>query len=90
MLSQTIDVVDTLLQPETILLAGPMATVPAYIDGVLDNFRHDDSQECSSGDNLQANILVSNVSPEQAAIYLAFNEFLASRDIELSQLTDTD
>ena len=90
MLSQTIDVVDTLLQPETILLAGPMATVPAYIDGVLDNFRHDDSQECSSGDNLQANILVSNVGPEQAAIYLAFNEFLASRDIELNQLTDTD
>ncbi len=73
MLSQTIEVIDILIQPDVILLAGPMSSVPAYIEGALESFDKDD----------KSRILLSTINPAQAAIYLAFNEFLASRDIDL-------
>lgn len=73
MLSQTIEVIDILLQPDVILLAGPMASVPTYIEGALESFQEED----------KSRILLATINPGQAAVYLAFNEFLANRDIDL-------
>jgi predicted NBD/HSP70 family sugar kinase len=85
MLSQTIDMIVTLLQPEMIMLAGPMATVPAYVDGVLDSFK-----DSAVDDQDRGRLQVSQMSSEEAARLLAFNEFLAHRDIDLDQFTSVD
>jgi len=81
MLSQTIDMIITLLQPETILLAGPMVSVPAYVEGVMEMV---DTSAIDDAD--RARIVVSQVGSEEAARLLAFNEFLAHRDLDLSRL----
>lgn len=81
MLSQTIDMIVTLLQPEMILIAGPMATVPAYVSGVLQS-----ADNSAINDIDRAQIQVSQMSSEEAGRMLAFNEFLARRDLDLSRL----
>ena len=81
MLSQTIDMIVTLLQPEMILIAGPMATVPAYVHGVLQS-----AENSAIDDEDRAQIQVSQMSSEEAGRMLAFNEFLARRDLDLSRL----
>lgn len=85
-LSQTIQLIDTLLQPQTILLAGPMSSVPSYIKGVVTAFENATATGAES--EPKANILVSDMPPEQAVLYLAFNEFLALRDIDLTTLNN--
>lgn len=80
MLSQTIDMIVTLLQPEMILIAGPMASVPAYVSGVLQS-----ADNIAIHDEDRAQIQVSQMSSEEAARMLAFNEFLARRDIDLKR-----
>ena len=81
MLSQTIDMIVTLLQPEMILIAGPMATVPAYVSGVLQS-----ADNSAINDIDRAQIQVSQMSSEEAGRMLAFNEFLARRDLDLGRL----
>ncbi|MEH6627728.1 MAG: ROK family transcriptional regulator [Motiliproteus sp.] len=81
MLSQTIDMIVTLLQPEMIIIAGPMASVPAYVEGVFSSF-----QESTVTEHYQGRIQVSQMVSEEGGRMLAFNEFLARRDIDLDRL----
>lgn len=80
MLGQAVETTITLLQPEKVLLAGPMTTVPAYVEGVRDVLRGD-----GNGDDFAERLTVSEMSIENAAQLLALNEFLVARDLDLKE-----
>ena len=81
MLSQTIDLIVTLLQPQMVLLAGPMASVPAYVEGVLENLDH---QVIPDSD--RAAIQLCRINSEEAGRWLALHHCLLSQDLDLDQL----
>ncbi len=76
-LGQAIDTLLVLLQPQTILLAGPLARVPAFVDELQRAF-----EQSSAFIGGTAEFRVSQMNNEVAARYLALNEFLAVRDID--------
>lgn len=76
-LSHTLKIIDTLLQPDQILIAGPISSIPTYIDGAISDIPQDE-------DN--AVISVSAMEHQQALRLLAYDEFLVRRDINLTTL----
>ncbi|MEH6627733.1 MAG: ROK family transcriptional regulator [Motiliproteus sp.] len=84
MLSYAISTVTTLLQPDVIIIAGPMSSVPSYIEGVLENIHRSKKARTA-----EIPIMVSEISSEEAVRLLTYNEFLARRDIDLIRLSNT-
>ncbi len=81
MLSQALEMVITLLQPEMIIVAGPMASVPAYEKGLMDAFNQ---SAVATTDHAQ--IRVSRMGGDEAVRLLACDEFLTRQDIDLDRL----
>jgi predicted NBD/HSP70 family sugar kinase len=82
MLSNTISTVSNLLQPDVIILAGPMSSIPSYFKGVVENIQHSRTR-CTPSTPIK----VSNISGEQAVRLLTYYEFLSRRDIDFNRLT---
>lgn len=80
-LGRMIDTIWRLLRPETIILAGPMVAIDAYVQGVRKSCLESDSR---------LPLKVSTMTSAMAARWLALNEFLITRNLQLSQLMQED
>ena len=78
-LGQTVSQFIGLVQPDAIMIAGPLAAAPAYVaackSGLIDHCKE-----------WSADILISDMSAQAAARWLAIGEYLIERDLNLENL----
>ncbi len=80
-LGDVIDVVEGLMHPELIIVAGPLAWCPFYIRGIRASL-----QKRGSG-NPRAQLEASDMTWRAASRWLALNEFLLNRSLDLDSLS---
>ncbi len=80
-LGDVIDVVEGLMHPELIIVAGPLAWCPFYIRGARA------SRQKRGAKKARAQLETSDMSWRAASRWLALNEFLLNRSIDLESLS---
>ncbi|WP_282607773.1 ROK family transcriptional regulator [Pelagibius sp. Alg239-R121] len=83
-LADLVETVTEILHPEMVIVSGPLVNSPQYVEGLraaIDGIWPRDSEL----DRLR----ISAMTSQAAARWLAINEFLLCRDIDLSQLDRT-
>lgn len=84
-LADLVETVTEILHPQLVIVSGPLINSPHYVDGLrtaIDAIWPRDSEL----DRLR----ISTMTSQAAARWLAINEFLLCRDIDLSQLEGTE
>ncbi len=78
-LGRTIAPFVTLLRPKAVMVAGPLASVDAYVKALQETLQAQASTD-------SADLLVSDMSAQAAARWVAISEFVLERDLDLEIL----
>ena len=80
-LGQVINLVIAILHPEAVIVSGPLSRSADYVEGVREVFSERDALDAE-----EIPLLVSRLTGQAAARWLAIDEFLTRRPLDLSRL----
>lgn len=89
-LGRALTTLTPIFDPEVVILAGSIAQIPGYVQGVREKFHTVPSQadvaNIHKGRSPQVPMLVSNLPLEQAAVCLALDAFVFAPSLDLERL----